>query len=34
MCQRDVSICDMANAIRVLSIDAVEAANSGHPAMP
>ncbi|TIS04672.1 MAG: transketolase, partial [Mesorhizobium sp.] len=34
MCQRDVSICDMANAIRVLSIDAVEAANSGHPGMP
>lgn len=34
MCPRDVSICDMANAIRVLSIDAVEAANSGHPGMP
>ena len=24
----------MANAIRVLTIDAVEAANSGHPGMP
>ncbi|RWG56490.1 MAG: transketolase [Mesorhizobium sp.] len=34
MCPRDVSICDMANAIRVLSIDAVEAASSGHPGMP
>ena len=25
---------EMANAIRVLTIDAVEAANSGHPGMP
>ena len=24
----------MANAIRVLTIDAIEAANSGHPGMP
>ncbi len=29
-----VSHTDMANAIRFLSIDAVEAANSGHPGMP
>ncbi|MFS8057214.1 transketolase, partial [Rhizobium sp. BR 317] len=29
-----VSIRDLANAIRVLSIDAVEAAKSGHPGMP
>lgn len=29
-----VSARDLANAIRVLSIDAVEAANSGHPGMP
>ena len=25
---------DMANAIRFLSIDAVQAANSGHPGLP
>ena len=25
---------DLANAIRALSMDAVEAANSGHPGMP
>ena len=25
---------DLANAIRFLSLDAVEAANSGHPGMP
>ena len=25
---------DMANAIRALAMDAVEAANSGHPGMP
>jgi transketolase len=30
----DVSHKDMANAIRALSIDAVEAAKSGHPGMP
>jgi transketolase len=29
-----VSITEMANAIRALSMDAVEAANSGHPGMP
>ena len=29
-----VSEADMANAIRVLSMDAVQAANSGHPGMP
>src|SRR5687767_7678459 len=29
-----VTHSDMANAIRFLSIDAVEAANSGHPGMP
>ncbi len=29
-----VSLKDMANAIRALSMDAVEAANSGHPGMP
>ncbi|MDX2263986.1 MAG: transketolase [Hyphomicrobiales bacterium] len=28
------SLADMANAIRALSMDAVEAANSGHPGMP
>jgi transketolase len=28
------SMRDMANAIRALSMDAVEAANSGHPGMP
>ncbi|OBQ92515.1 transketolase [Mesorhizobium sp. AA23] len=34
MIPANASISDMANAIRVLSIDAVEAANSGHPGMP
>jgi len=29
-----VSHSDLANAIRALSMDAVEAANSGHPGMP
>ncbi len=29
-----VTRLDMANAIRILSIDAVQAANSGHPGMP
>lgn len=29
-----VSSADLANAIRALSMDAVEAANSGHPGMP
>ncbi|MEQ1669340.1 MAG: transketolase [Hyphomicrobium sp.] len=29
-----VAIKDMANAIRALSMDAVQAANSGHPGMP
>ena len=29
-----VSDTDLANAIRALSMDAVEAANSGHPGMP
>ena len=29
-----VSYRDLANAIRALSMDAVEAANSGHPGMP
>ena len=28
------SMREMANAIRALSMDAVEAANSGHPGMP
>src|SRR5208337_3689491 len=28
------SIREMANAVRALSMDAVEAANSGHPGMP
>jgi len=32
--QSDVSPKDMANAIRALTIDAVEAANCGHPGMP
>ncbi len=31
---RDVSDADLANAIRFLSMDAVQAANSGHPGMP
>jgi transketolase len=30
----EVSLRDMANAIRALSMDAVEKANSGHPGMP
>ena len=30
----NVSHKDMANAIRALSMDAVEKANSGHPGMP
>lgn len=30
----DKSVAAMANAIRALSMDAVEAANSGHPGMP
>ena len=29
-----VSMSDMANAIRALSMDAVQKANSGHPGMP
>ncbi|MEY4271055.1 MAG: hypothetical protein RLZZ58_2271, partial [Pseudomonadota bacterium] len=29
-----VSIGQMANAIRALAMDAVQAANSGHPGMP
>ena len=32
--QPDVSHGDMANAIRFLSADAVQKANSGHPGMP
>lgn len=32
--QKTVSHSDMANAIRALAMDAVEAANSGHPGMP
>ena len=32
--QRQIGHQDMANAIRVLAMDAVEAANSGHPGMP
>jgi transketolase len=31
---RHVTLRDMANAIRALSMDAVERANSGHPGMP
>ena len=30
----DVSLKDMANAIRALSMDAIQKANSGHPGMP
>src|ERR1700732_957039 len=30
----DVAHADMANAIRFLSVDAVEKAKSGHPGMP
>ena len=30
----EVSLNDMANAIRFLAADAVEKANSGHPGMP
>ena len=29
-----VGFADMANAIRALSMDAVQQANSGHPGMP
>ncbi|MEZ5830461.1 MAG: hypothetical protein R3D05_04725, partial [Dongiaceae bacterium] len=32
--QPEVSLRDMANAIRALSMDAVEKAASGHPGMP
>lgn len=32
--QREVAHRDMANAIRALSMDAVQKANSGHPGMP
>src|SRR5262249_32642477 len=32
--QSEVSLRDMANAIRALSMDSVEKANSGHPGMP
>jgi transketolase len=32
--QSEASLRDMANAIRALSMDAVEKANSGHPGMP
>ena len=32
--QNDVTLRHMANAIRALSMDAVQAANSGHPGMP
>jgi len=32
--QPAVSVADMANAIRALSMDAVQAANSGHPGAP
>ena len=31
---KDMNLKDMANAIRALSMDAVQAANSGHPGMP
>tara|TARA_A100001391_G_scaffold46046_1_gene27094 strand:- start:13672 stop:15669 length:1998 start_codon:yes stop_codon:yes gene_type:complete len=34
MSKQEVSFTDMANAIRALSMDAVEAANIGHPGMP
>ena len=30
----EVSLKDMANAIRALSMDAIQKANSGHPGMP
>ena len=30
----EASLSDMANAIRALSMDAVQQANSGHPGMP
>lgn len=30
----DTQYRDMANAIRFLSIDAIDAANSGHPGLP
>lgn len=32
--ENEVSLNDMANAIRFLAVDAVEKANSGHPGMP
>ena len=32
--ENEVSLYDMANAIRFLAVDAVEKANSGHPGMP
>ena len=31
---KDISCVDMANAIRFLSMDAIQKANSGHPGMP
>ncbi|GGD49986.1 transketolase [Erythrobacter arachoides] len=34
MSEDQTSFTDMANAIRALSMDAVQAANSGHPGMP
>ncbi|MXO85147.1 transketolase [Altererythrobacter aurantiacus] len=34
MSSHEVSFADMAGAIRALAMDAVEAANSGHPGMP
>ncbi|KLI63755.1 transketolase [Aurantiacibacter marinus] len=34
MSDEQTSFSDMANAIRALSMDAVQAANSGHPGMP
>ncbi len=34
MSSENVGFADMANAIRALSMDAVQAANSGHPGMP
>lgn len=30
----DISLSDLSNAIRILSADAIEKANSGHPGMP
>ena len=34
MSEKNAHLQDMANAIRALSMDAVQAANSGHPGMP